>query len=158
MSKEKEEQQNKILFCACKKYFQNQKNGILLIDVLDVSNQRAFPLYETDNFEVYCFCPIYLDVKDKDKKILSDYFLVGGFDVDRREGRIKLFKAIYDEENAFSNIEYLQDIEIGFEGAVSSIIQSQNYGNILVTCYDGNIYLLNKINLGFYLMLDSTFE
>ena len=158
MSKEKEEQQNKILFCACKKYFQNQKNGILLIDVLDVSNQRAFPLYETDNFEVYCFCPIYLDVKDKDKKILSDYFLVGGFDVDRREGRIKLFKAIYDEENAFTNIEYLQDIEIGFEGAVSSIIQSQNYGNILVTCYDGNIYLLNKINLGFYLMLDSTFE
>jgi hypothetical protein len=156
MSKKKEEQQNKILFCACKKYFQNQRNGILLVDVLDETNQRAFPLYETDNFEVYCFCPIYLDVKDKDKKILSDYFLVGGFDIERREGRIKLFKEIYDEKNFFSNIEYLQDIEIGFEGAVSSIIQSQNYGNILVACYDGNIYLLNKINLAFYLMFDST--
>jgi hypothetical protein len=53
MSKKKEEQQNKILFCACKKYFQNQRNGILLVDVLDDTNQRAFPLYETDNFEVY---------------------------------------------------------------------------------------------------------
>ena len=158
MSKEKEKQQNKILFCACKKYFQNQKNGILLVDVLDVENQRALPLYETDNFEVYCFCPIYLDGKGKNKKILSDYFLVGGFDIDRREGRIKLFKIIYDEKNVFSYIEYLQDIEIGFEGAVSSIIQSQNHGNILVTCYDGNIYILNKINLGFYLMLDSNSE
>ena len=154
MSEKKEEQQNKILFCACKKYFEDQKNGILLVDVLDDKNQKILKLYETYNFEVYCFCPIFLDVKDKNKKIQSDFFLVGGFDIDRREGRLKLFKGIYDEKNVFSNIEYLQDIEIGFEGAVSSIIQSQNYGNIIVTCYDGNIYVLNKINLGFYLMFD----
>jgi hypothetical protein len=154
MSRKKEEQENKILFCACKKYFEEQKNGILLVDVLDDKNQKILFLYETYNFEVYCFCPIFLDVKDKNKKIQTDYFLVGGFDINRREGRLKLFRAIYDEKNVFSNIEYLQDIEIGFEGAVSSIIQSQNYGNILVTCYDGNIYLLNKINLGFYLMFD----
>ena len=157
MSRKKEEQENKILFCACKKYFEEQKNGILLVDVLDDKNQKILFLYETYNFEVYCFCPIFLDVKDKNKKIQTDYFLVGGFDINRREGRLKLFRAIYDEKNEFSNIEYLQDIEIGFEGAVSSIIQSQNYGNILVTCYDGNIYLLNKINLGFYLMFDYGF-
>ena len=38
----------------------------------------------------------------------------------------------------------------GFEGAISSIIQSISSGNILVSCYDGKISLLSKINLEMY--------
>jgi len=158
MSSENKKKQNKILFCACKKYLPEQKNGIVLVNIIDDTNPSFLSFYETENFEVYCFCPIFLDDdKNKNQKIKSDYILVGGFDVDRREGRIKLFKEIYDEKNDFNNIEHLQDIEIGFEGAVSSIIQTQKHGNILVSCYDGKIYLCNKINLDFYLKLDSNF-
>ena len=38
----------------------------------------------------------------------------------------------------------------GFKGAISSIIQSTSTGNILVSCYDGKISLLSKINLELY--------
>ena len=38
----------------------------------------------------------------------------------------------------------------GFEGAISSIIQSISSWNILVSCYDGKISLLSKINLEMY--------
>ena len=53
-----------------------------------------------------------------------------------------------------NNIEYLQNIEFGFEGAFNSIIQSEKYGNILASCYDGNIYLFIKINLDIYLSIN----
>ena len=106
MSSKKNEQQNKILFCACKKYLPKQRNGILLVDVLDDKNQRIVKFNETENFQVYSFCPIFLDDdKNKNKKIETDYILVGGFDVDRREGRIKLFKALYDEEDKLNDVE-----------------------------------------------------
>ena len=154
VSVEKNKRQNKILLCGCKKYLQEQRNGIVLVNVLDKAKQDFISFYETGNFEVYCFCHILLDDEDGNKKINSDYILIGGFDVDKREGRIKLFKALYDENDIFTNIEYLQDIEFGFEGAVSSIIQSQKHGNILATCYNGEIYMFNKINLDFYLSCD----
>ena len=38
----------------------------------------------------------------------------------------------------------------GFNGAISSIIQSTSTLNILVSCYDGKISLLSKINLELY--------
>lgn len=46
----------------------------------------------------------------------------------------------------------------GFKGAVSSIIQSSLTGNILVSCFDGNIYLLTPPNLEYYLNLDEENE
>ena len=150
LSREINKQANKILFCACKKYFQNQKNGILLVNAQKENKQKIEIFYDTRKFEVYCFCPIYL-YNDKNNKIETNFLFVGGFDVERHEGRIKLFKILYNEMSNINNIEYLQDIEFGFEGAVSSIIQSEKYGNFLVSCYDGNIYLFTKINLDFYL-------
>ena len=39
----------------------------------------------------------------------------------------------------------------GFNGPISSIAQSRLNGNILVTCYDGNVYLLTPPNLELYL-------
>ena len=150
LSREINKQSNKILFCACKKYFPHQKNGILLVNVQKENKQKIELFYDIEKFEVYCFCPIYLH-DDKKNKIETDFLLVGGFDIERREGRIKLFKILYNEMGNINNIEYLQDIEFGFEGAVSSIIQSEKYGNVLASCYDGNIYLFTKINLDFYL-------
>ena len=150
LSREINKYTNKILFCACKKYLPQQKNGILMINVQKENKQKIELFYDTEKFEVYCFCPIILH-DDKNNKNETDFFLVGGFDVERREGRIKLFKILCNEMGYINNIEYLQDIEFGFQRAVSSIIQSKKYGNILVSCYDGNLYLFTKINLDFYL-------
>ena len=63
---------------------------------------------------------------------------------------------LYNNKPTEVKIEYLQDIEFnkkkfpGFQGAVSSIIQSKDYENILVSCYDGNDYLLSRPNLQYY--------
>jgi hypothetical protein len=43
----------------------------------------------------------------------------------------------------------------GFQGAISSMIQSDMFGNILIACWDGNIYLMNPPNINYYLELDN---
>jgi hypothetical protein len=67
---------------------------------------------------------------------------------------------LYNNDPTEVGIEFLQDIEfkkdrekkfLGFNGAISSIIQSEKYLNILATCYDGNDYLLSPPNLEYYL-------
>ena len=46
--------------CACKKYKSGQKNGILLVNINSNKSKEQFYYYfcDTNNFEVYCFCPI----------------------------------------------------------------------------------------------------
>jgi len=135
---------------------------------------------ETKEFEVYCFCPIKIDdskaqreVNDKnDYSQGTDFFFAGGFDRKTREGKIKLFKLENNGTNNVEGIKFLQDIEIdkteeiltteeenqnkskdifnGFKGAISSMIQSTITQNILVSCYDGKIYLFTKPNLSLY--------
>ena len=159
------ENTNKTLLCACKKYFSDQKNGILLVDpIIEDKKEAVIDFYDTGDFEVYCFCPLFefdkntVSVKHIGKDL--EYFLVGGFDNDKCEGKIKLYKIFSKEKE---KIEFLQDIEIqrneifrGFKGAISSIIQSTKNGNILASCYDGNIYLLSIPNLDFYLQENET--
>ena len=108
-------------------------------------NEEKF--FNTETFEVYCTCPL----KN------SEYFLVGGFDNSRREGKIRLYKIIYDEISKASGIEYLQDIQIdecdefkGFNLPVNCIIQSTIDDNLLISCMDGHIYLFSNPNLSFY--------
>ena len=162
------ESNNKLLFCACKKYIKSQKNGILLLrikidndDNIDIS--KIF--YETGKFEVYCFCQIFMSENEnsilkKNKMIGTKYFLVGGFDSNKLKGLIKLYKINYNNSNFdLTNIEYIQDIVIkkeyknksnmfkGFKGPITCIIQSSNNGNILITCYDGNVYLFSPPNI-----------
>ena len=38
----------------------------------------------------------------------------------------------------------------GFCGAVSSIIQARENGDILASCYDGKIYIFSEPNLALY--------
>ena len=165
----KEETKAKILLCACTKYINDQKNGIYLVN-LQMEDKQGInnPFYDTGNFEVFCFCPILIinpdnDIEEKGKKkkiIDTEYFFVGGFNNDKSEGEIKLFKVIYNEKVRDYKIEFVQDIEFernkdfsGFEGAVSCIIQTkkEKNGYILVTCYSGKVYLLTKPNLNHYL-------
>ena len=186
----------KILLSACKKYLNNQKNGILISMSLfnSIDDDIISKFYETDNFAVYCFCQILINRKHKGW-IKSEYFFVGGFDLDIRQGLIKLYKAYFNENEEKMKIEFIdniiikneikEDIQIynkkskgemlnkeifsgnknpnefdiiqikqnykGFRGPITSIIQCNTSGNILVTCYDGNIYLFSPPNLDFYL-------
>ena len=160
---------NRLLLCACKKYIDNQKNGIYLANPqLEDKQGINNPFYDTGNFEVFCFCPILIVNPDnsllekrKEKEIIdTDYFFVGGFNLDKREGEIKLFKVIYSEKASDNKIEFVKDIEFernkeftGFEGAISYIMQTkiESNGYILISCYNGKVYLLTMPNLDYYL-------
>jgi hypothetical protein len=50
--------------------------------------------------------------------------------------------------NGIDGIE--NEIFYGFNGAISSIIQSKSSGHILASCYDGKINLFSQINLEMY--------
>ena len=160
---------NRILLCACKKYKSGQKNGILLINFeLEGSENISKFFYETGNFEVYCFCPI-LNVTNSgyilsNTKIIKDtrYFLVGGFDVAKNKGLIKLYKVLWcDKHFLETKIEYIQDIEPeykndfkDFKGPISCITQSLNSGNLLISCFDGNIYVFSPPNIDYFVFYD----
>ena len=163
----------KILLCACKKYNEKQKNGILLL-ILNLEN-NAFEIlsskfYETQNLEIYCFCPIYLF--EKNHYILQNtqdniaeettYFLVGGFNQVNKKGFVHLYKVNYNNE-IFENteIEFVRDLEKelnnnvelkqcgGFKNIITCITQQINSEEIklLVTCFDGNVFLITYKNL-----------
>ena len=172
----------KIFLAACKKYSDNQKNGILtVISLFDETDEMSEEFYPTGNFEVYCFCQL-SEVKDTGKIldsktfIKTNYFLVGGYDQRANCGLIKLYKAKFDSNAKNTNIKFVQDISIkknnnveenisnneklnesyifkGFSGAISSIVQSILTGNILATC-DGKVYLFTPPNLEKYLSED----
>ena len=153
-----EKENKKVLLCACKKYTENQTNGILLIDTEIEEKKKLTTIYvDTDSFEVNCFCQI--NIEENNKMIKTNYFFVGGFDPKERKGIIKLCKLTYIN-NEF-NIEILEDIVIdyteefnGFEGAVNIIIQSKINRKILVSCWDGNVYCFSEPNIKLYLEED----
>ena len=171
---EKEKNKNKILLCACKQYKSEQKNGILIINA-ELADNMAIrdPFFKTENFEVNCFCPIMIvDNKNKNynninideeyKKNIeiknTEYFLVGGFDQEKGEGKIKLYKLIFSEKIIDTTIKYIQDIDIeeddkfeGFNGPINCMIQSKITGNIIVSCYNEKIYMLTPPNLEYYI-------
>ena len=163
---------NKILLCACRKYDEETKNGILLI-CTDLKHEEFYHyFYDTKNFEVFCFCqisivnnenPIYDDISYKKniKIINTKYVFVGGFDQNRKEGLIKLYRIDCDTLIKNTKIVFLQNIKIeekngfeGFKGAISCIKQSNIIGNIIITCWDGNIHLLKPPNIDYFLSCD----
>ena len=171
---EKNDTENKILLFACKKYIKSQKNGIFVLynfneiinKLLSEEEKTDSYFYNTNNFEPYCICPLLIVESKYSIDILvetkeTDYFLVGGFDKNRKKGIINLYKIIFDEK---ISIEYIQDIKLfdkefkGFKGPISCIIQSKKDGNLLITCWDGNVYLVNKPDIHFYLKQDKEIE
>ena len=165
MPREEIKTENKILLCACSKYRKGQKNGILLVNPkADDCKRIENEFYDTDNFEVYCLCPLLnfeynnnKTINKKSKPIDSNYFFVGGFDLDKRIGIIKLFKILYIVENICkTKINFIQDIEVEnnlvfFDRPISCINQSKETGDIFVTCYNGRTYLFTPPNIKSFL-------
>jgi hypothetical protein len=162
----------KVLLCACKKYLKKQKNGILLINMPinektrnELNNDTVtYFFHDTGNFEVYCFCSL-LDILDLTQNNIinkrydikdTNYLLVGGFEKLKNKGMIKLYRVNYSDNYRDTNIEYIIDLKFdnkdfnGFKGPVSSITQSHKDSNILVTCWDGNVYRFEKPNVKKY--------
>ena len=157
---------NQILLCACKKYIKKQKNGILLVnmEILQDNLYLSKIFYNTGDFEVYCFCPLLsfnknkiIEVNEKNDKKATEYFLVGGLDLKKGKGLIKLYKVNYGKEYFQNKIDFIEDIVILhnnekylIHGAISCIIQSSINGDIIASSWDGNVYLFD-INLEYYL-------
>ena len=103
-----------------------------------------YNFFNSENFEPYCFCQIFE----------SKYIMVGGYDLNKRIGIIRLYKI--NKKN--NEIKYIQDIEIiedddnfnGFIMPINNIVQIKETGKIIITCIDGGIYLFNKPNLDSY--------
>ena len=148
---------SKILLCACRKYNKNQKNGILLVEPLLKENEEVYhDFYEAD-FEVQCLCPIIDIEKENNNNVFNKninssdtlYFLVGGLDVEKRIGIIKLFKVLFDVQILHYKIEFILEVakdadDEDFEGfkGIKGITQSKETGDILITCFeDSNIYV-----------------
>ena len=149
---------NKILLSACKYYLEGQKNGILLVNPdLEDNQDIKEPFYDTEEFEVYCFCQI-LVFDNKSKLKYTNYFLVGGFDTEKGEGLIKLYRIMLNKRASQTKMEFILDIAIdnnenleGIERPISCITQSKKNGNIIATCWDGNVYLFTPPNLNYFL-------
>ena len=163
---------DKILICACKKYSSYQKNGILLVNTIIDDNQDIFDgFYETYNFEPYCLSQILLVNKSyennkKSSKIYdTNYFFVGGFDQEKGIGAIKLYKINFEYQVYNTTISFIQDIIFdedknfeGFDGPITSIIQTNDTGNFLISCYNGYVYLFSPANLNYFLFYDDIKE
>ena len=164
----------KLLLVACKYSNRVSENGILLIYInLKYEDYKFIDsqgFEKTETFEVLCFCQILLvdnnnsiygDITYQKDIIITEteYILVGGFDNEKREGCIKLYKIEPDtKEINVPKLKYLQDIDIeknrefqGFDGKISCITQSTITGNILVTCWDGTVHMFRPPNLDFYM-------
>ena len=158
--------EKKLILAVCQKKENDgqYKNGILAVN-LKINGKIRFStdFYPTNNFEPYCFCQIlkvennnsiYEDISNVNNIIIkeTEYILIGGFDRDKRQGCIKLYKIGINDDHLI--IKYIQDIYIeqgknfkGFNGQISSIVQSRTTGNIIITCWDGNVHLFKPPNL-----------
>ena len=156
----KNQKENKILLCACKKYIETQKNGILIIDTNSIGEKKNlyYTFHDSDDFEVSCFCP--LKIKKHNKMQKTNYFLAGGLDESKKEGMIKLYRVQYNEKEGRDKIEIecLQEIVIeanenfkGFNSNIECMMQRQSDGKIYISSSDGYLTLFSEPNLDYYL-------
>ena len=162
-NKENIDEEKQILICTCQK---EKKNGFLLLNMDLGKKEKKFSeeFQDTKEFEPHCYCQLLNvennnnindDITNEDNIQITytDYFVVGGFDPEKRMGIIKLYKMIYDEENNVK-IKYLFDLEMrddeknfkGFDMKVTSIQQSKTTGNLLISCLDGTVSLFKPPN------------
>ena len=85
-----ENQNDRILLCACKKYNKKQKNGIFLMNLNYIFNNNYggtdyTKFIDTKDFEVHCFHQISILKENNfifriDSTEKTNYFFVGGFE------------------------------------------------------------------------------
>ena len=150
---------NLILLCACKKYLKGQKNGILVINYNFYKNNVYIEdFYDTKNFEIYCFCQIFyrknisvLINSDGNTKIFYiNYFLVGGFDIKKCHGEIKLYKAFYNKQKKKVEIEFVEEVTYKegkkyYKSPICCLLQLKENYRIIVGCFDGNFDVIEPL-------------
>ena len=148
----KENEKKKHLICTCTKYSNDQKNGIIIIDVEFKESEEyetKINFEEIEHFSINCICALNNNKKvnenNEDYKI---YLLAGGVDEEYKRGIIKLYKIEFQKNE--TNIEFLQNIELDneIEGYISYICQLKD-GRIMVSCSNGNV-LFTAPNLDGY--------
>ena len=175
--RKKKDNDDKLLICGCKKYAKG-KNGFLFLKIeIDGDIKKIHKeFYNTRNFEVYCFFPI---KKQNNKEniininnnliIEAEYILIGGYDLDDKEGSIQLYKIIYNKDYEKIKIEFIMNIDFkkyikeidslefkGFKGAINSITQLNDNGkNLLINCLDGNIYSFTEPSIEYIKSIDN---
>ena len=134
---------NKILLCSCKK---NDKNGILYIYIEKDNPKFIEHFIDTNNFEVYCFSKLYIKVNKlfnyNNEENATDYILVGGFNQNKNQGSIKVYKA-EDNEITLTKNPYYDGIIKESKSPVNNIIQNENNKKIIIGNLDGCIYLVD---------------
>ena len=138
----------KILLCACRGYCSNNVNGILITRIeASTFTTKSKDLFDTEDFEVSCFCSIH---ENKEKKY--SYILVGGLETDKRRGMIKLYKFSYKGFDDDVKIEFIQDAiedfeqfqDDDFDGRINKIfIPEGKKRDVIVQCFGGSCYLFN---------------
>ena len=137
----------KILLCACRGYKPENANGILIIRIDPSSLKiKIQTLFDTEDFEVSCFCTIPEGINEK-----NAYILVGGLEADKRRGMIKLYKLTYNDFNDDVKISFIQDAiedydrfqdDNDFDGRITKIfIPEGKEKDVIVQCFGGSCYL-----------------
>ena len=143
----------KLLFCACTKYLEEQKNGIFVICPNNNAKRIQEEFYDTGNFEVFCFCLLIKtegesNENDKDKHFL----LVGGYDNNFNTGLVKLFEIKYDTNDKIELTKLIFRRNVynlsNSKHPINCIIQSSKTGEIIVTSWDGSVKIFSKPNFG----------
>ena len=142
------------------------------VDESNYDKNNNIKFYNTKDFELDYFCQIIIIVNnnifEKHKIEKANYFFVGGFDTKKHKGGIKLYKIKKNKEEIIE-IEKIQDIVLEYEyenckgfklfkGPISCIKQSTSNGNILITCWDGNVYLFNPPDLEKFISLETNID
>ena len=156
----------RVFLFACKKYNKTQKNGNGILLSIQNSDFPIYKFYNTEKFEVHCFCQISKkinkDIITNSEYINTEYFFVGGFDVEKKKGLIKLYKINFKGKIDTIEIEYIQDVIFekneNFKGPITSITQSRINGNILVTCLNRNGFLFHIPNIDWFLNLKENYN
>ena len=163
------DENRQILLCSCKK---EKKHGFLVLNMNLEEEEKKFDefFYETKDFEPSCICQLsnvennnsITDDITKEQNIEiqnTEFFVVGGFDPDKRSGVLKLYKLQYNKYNENVKVKFLVDIETedednnfsGFDSNITCITQSKIAGNLLINSLDGKIHLFKRPNLDVFL-------
>ena len=133
------------------------------------SDKKRYNFYDTKEFKVYCFCSLLNINNNYLEENEEQYFFVGGYNKNKKQGIIKLFKVNYNKTNFIKSIIKcvknisLEDIYLnkkqtlnngdknnsfkGFNSPITCITQEKLYGYILITCENGNVYQFLPPNL-----------
>jgi len=134
--KTKEDSNRHIFICATKKTNNEQKNGILALNIGFPLNSKILEAFEdTIDYEIVCMCPFNPNIEEE---AFSPYFLAGAIN-DNYEIEINLYKIRdidYQYENYFS-IEFTKRIVYDKErmNSIVSIQQSKINGELIIFSY-----------------------